>query len=101
SGLGFNQSHAPEALGYGQDVLHLHVGTQVFRSDMLSCPDKLSSKDQVEAARTAVINQEIKHILKDVLLTKMKISSMARNGYLRKGRKTKPERQNRTRNGKA
>ncbi|GKB38300.1 SMG7-like protein [Tanacetum coccineum] len=37
-----------------------------------------SGDDQVEAARTAVINQEIKHILKDVLLTKMKISSMAR-----------------------
>ncbi|GJX04737.1 zinc finger, CCHC-type containing protein [Tanacetum coccineum] len=66
------------ALGYGQDVLHLHVGTRVLRSDRLSCPDQLSSKDQVEAARTAVINQEIKHILKDVLLTKMKISSMAR-----------------------
>ncbi|GJW36710.1 SMG7-like protein [Tanacetum coccineum] len=78
SGLGFNQCHAPEALGYGQDVLHLHVGTRVLRSDMLSCPDQLSSKDQVEGARTTVLNQEIKHILKDVLLTKMKISSMAR-----------------------
>ncbi|GJV08380.1 hypothetical protein Tco_1346036 [Tanacetum coccineum] len=29
------------------------------------------------------------------------ISQEARNGYLRKGRKTKPKRQNRTRNGKA
>ncbi|GJU77905.1 cyclin-dependent kinase F-4-like protein isoform X1 [Tanacetum coccineum] len=48
---------------------------------------KVRAFDQVEAARTAVINLEIKRILMEVLLTKMKISSTARpfNPYTPQG----------------
>ncbi|GKA39933.1 hypothetical protein Tco_0732526 [Tanacetum coccineum] len=44
-----------------------------------STEEESEDEDQVEAARTAVINLEIKRILMEVLLTKMKISSTARD----------------------